>query len=170
MKLQYGSVFGNFKWQAEADVDAALVPVLAGLGALQIGQRTPSSNAEKVLAGYDKRPEKFRRDSIPFSEDAADVLAEHLSSMKVEIGRNEKDEPVYANITAEVVVGRYEGSTADVKMADERAAYARHAKDLPEFAAKIGFAGELGDGTKENAPVEFLRSIRAYVNALRAAL
>lgn len=167
MKIQYGSVFGNFKWVAESDIPDSLVPMLCALGALQVGQRTPSSTAEKALAKYEKRPTGFKRDSIPFSEENAEILASNLRSMKVETGRNEKDEPIFATIIAEVVVEQYEGSTADVKMTDERNAYARNgaANKLSKLAEKVRFTGEVGDGKAENAPVEFLRAIRAWAKA-----
>lgn len=167
MKIQYGSVFGNFKWSAVAEIPDALIPTLCALGALQVAQRSPSSAAEKALAGYEKRPAKFERKSIDFSEDNAAILAMQLEKMKVETGRTEKDEPVYADILAQVTVEQYEGSTADVVMKDERAAYARNGEKntLDKLAAKVGFVGEVGDGKAENAPVEFLRAIRAWAKA-----
>lgn len=172
MQIKYGSVFGNYRWDATADVTDDLVSVLAPLGALQIGQRSPSTAAEKEMAGYEKRPKGFNRNTIPFSEDGAKTLAKHLQTMRVEIGRNDKDEPVYANINADVAVTKYEPSEADVKMPDERAAYARRGKagELAELAEKVGFEGELGDGTAENAPVDFLRAIRAWSKAQVAAI
>lgn len=173
MQIKYGSVFGNFRWDATADVSDELVSVLAPLGALQIGQRSPSTAAEKEMAGYEKRPKGFNRNTIPFDAKLADVLAKHLKTMRVETGRNEKDEPVYGNITADVTVTEYVPTEADVKMPDERAAYARNAKadTLEELARKVSFDGEsLGDGTAENAPVEFLRAIRAWSKAQVAAI
>lgn len=170
MKIQYGSRFGNFKWIAEADIADALIPTLLQLGCLQLGQRSPSTAAEKEMAGYEKRPAKFERDSIDFSDEAAAILAKHLSAMKVETGRNEKDEPIFATIEADVKVEKYEGSTADVKMLGERAAYGRHSADLADFAKLVGYAGELGDGKAENAPVAFLRAIKAYIDAQLKAL
>lgn len=172
MKIQYGSVFGNYRWDATADVGDELVSVLAPLGALQIGQRSPSTAAEKEMAGYEKRPKGFNRTSIPFDAAKADVLAKHLKTMRVETGRNEKDEPVYAEIQADVTVTEYVPTEADVKMPDERAAYARNAKanTLDALATKVSFDGEVGDGTAENAPVEFLRAIRAWSKAQVAAI
>lgn len=172
MKIKYGSVFGNFKWSAESEVSDELVSVLAPLGALQIGQRSPSTAAEKEMAGYEKRPKGFNRSTIPFSPEGAETLAKHLREMKVEIGRNEKDEPVYATLKANVTVEEYVPTEADVKMPDERAAYARNAKaeKLDALAEKVGYEGEVGDGTAENAPVEFLRAIRAWSKAQVAAI
>lgn len=165
MKIQYGSAFGNFKWNAEAEIDEAMMPVLCALGALQVAQRTPSSAAEKALAGYDKRPAGFKRDSIPFSEAGASTLEECLEAMKVEVGRDDKDQPIFAVIKAAVEVVEYIPTVGDVKMTDERNAYARHGKagDLEAFAKKVGYAGaDMGDGTAENAPVEFIRAIRKF--------
>lgn len=164
MQIKYGSVFGNFAWSATADVSDELVSVLAPLGALQLAQRSPSTAAEKVLAGYEKRPKGFNRNTIPFSEVGAETLAKNLRTIRLETGRNEKDEPVYAEIKADVTVVEHVPSEADVKMPDERAAYARNAKadTLDKLAEKVGFEGEVGDGTAENAPVEFLRAIRQW--------
>lgn len=164
MQIKYGSVFGNYRWDAIADISDELVAVLAPLGALQIGQRSPSTAAEKEMAGYEKRPKGFNRNTISFSEVGAETLAKHLKTMRVEIGRNEKDEPVYASISADVTVTKYVPKETDVVMADERAAYARNAKadTLDKLAEKVGFDGEVGDGTAENAPVEFLRAIRQW--------
>lgn len=162
--IKYGSVFGNFKWNAEASVSDELINALLPLGALQIAQRSPSTAAEKAIAKYEKRPKGFNRNTIPFSPEGADILAKNLREMRVEIGRNEKDEPVYATLKATVSVEKYEPAEADVKMPDERAAYARNAKagTLDKLAAKVGFDGESGDGTAENAPVEFLRAIKQW--------
>lgn len=172
MQIQYGSVFGNYRWDATADISDDLVAVLAPLGALQIGQRSPSTAAEKVMAGYEKRPKGFNRNTIPFSPEGAETLKKNLSAMRVEIGRNEKDEPVYGTINADVTVQKYEPTEADVKMPDERAAYARNAKagKLDALAEKVEYDGEVGDGTAENAPVEFLRAIRAWSKAQVAAI
>lgn len=168
MKIQYGSIFGQFKWTAEAEISDELVAALVPLGALQIAQRSPSTAAEKELAGYDKRPEKFSRTKdINYSEANAKVLAKHLETVQVEIGRDEKDKPVYKTFAATVVVEQHTPGEADVKMADERKAYARNGEKntLAKLAAKVGFAGEVGDGKSENAPVEFLRAIRAWAKA-----
>jgi hypothetical protein len=171
--IEYGSVFGNYKWSAVATIDDKLIDALLPLGALQVGQRSPSSAAEKEMAGYEKRPVKFNRAAgIPFSTEGAAILAKHLKTMRVEIGRNAKDEPVYAELNADVNVEQYVPKEQDIVMADERAAYARRGKagELEELAAKVNFDGEVGDGTAENAPVDFLRAIRAWSKAQVAAI
>lgn len=70
--------FGNFAIAIEADVEEKHEATLVELGLLQILQRTPSSNAEKALAGSawptgkksgrPLRPKGFERSSIPFTE------------------------------------------------------------------------------------------------------
>lgn len=158
-------MFGNFEWLAEAEVSDEMVSLLAPLGALQIAQRSPSTAAEKQMAGYDKRPLKFQRGSIPFSEADAETLRKHLSKLTFKVG--EGDAARECQFTADVTVSEYVPTEADVKMADERKAYARNGEKntLDKLAAKVGFAGEVGDGKSENAPVEFLRAIRAWAKA-----
>jgi hypothetical protein len=84
--------------------------------------------------------------------------------MKVEIGRNEKDEPVYAEIVADVTVEEYTPTGADSVYKAEKEVYERHEKagDMQAFAEKIGFEGST---TREDgeAPKEFLVAIRNYV-------
>src|SRR5215475_14095992 len=56
--------FGFFGWKASAEVSQAMLELLAGLGLLQILQRSPATEAEKKLANYEKRPKGFQRSSI----------------------------------------------------------------------------------------------------------
>jgi ubiquitin len=163
MKLQTKSTFGNFAIEAEAEVSAEQRDYLANLGLLQVLQRSPASAAEKALAGYDKRPSGFKRDSIPFNEANAEKL---IAAMEAPIEFKENGEEVIPAIFCSVVATEYVPSVADVKMTDERNAYARHGKagDLPAFAAKVGYDGQLGDGTKEGAPVDFLRAIKRFTD------
>jgi hypothetical protein len=163
MKLQTKSTFGNFAIEAEAEVSEAQRDYLANLGLLQVLQRSPASAAEKALAGYDKRPSGFKRDSIPFNEANAEKL---IAAMEAPIEFKENGEEVIPAISCSVVATEYVPSVADVKMTDERNAYARHGKagDLQSFAKTVGYDGAVGDGVAENAPVEFLRAIRRYVN------
>lgn len=173
-QVKCGSNFGQFAWTGVAQIDDKLIDALLSAGVLQFAQRSPSTAAEKEIVGYEKRPEKFNRNTIPFSADAADVLKKHLSSFKVEVGRDEKNAPIYASIAMEVEVTEKPDSSTDVVMKDERAAYARRKGDtdaLVELAEKVGYEGEeMGDGTAENAPVEFLRAIRAWSKAQTKAL
>lgn len=160
MKINTSSTFGNFAITAEANVSDALRDALANLGFLQVMQRSPASAAEKALAGYDKRPSGFKRDSIPFSEDNAETLRKNLANMKFTIGEGEASQEF--NIDAEVLVTEHIPSVADVKMNDERAAYGRNAGKLDKLASKVGYTGNVGDGIPANAPVEFLRAIRNW--------
>ena len=69
MKANATSTFGNYRWTGETpELTQEQIQALIDLGFLWVMQRSPSSNAEKTLAGYEKRPEKFERKSIPFSE------------------------------------------------------------------------------------------------------
>jgi hypothetical protein len=162
--LKTKSTCGNFSVEAETDVTQEQLKILGGFGLLQILQRSPMSKGEKVLAGYDKRPAGFKRDSIPFNQENASKLAKVLSE-PIEIAEGNQIECV-------VDVTEYVPTEADVKMPDERAAYARNAKadTLDKLAEKVGFDGEVGDGTSENAPVDFLRAIRAWSKAQVAAI
>lgn len=81
MKIQTQWTFGNFVITAETNVETAepVGPVAQALmekGFLQLLQRVPASNAEKALAGYEKRPAGFKRDSIAYSEENALALTE----------------------------------------------------------------------------------------------
>jgi hypothetical protein len=167
MKLSTKSTFGNFAIEAEADVSNEQRDYLANLGLLQVLQRSPASAAEKALAGYDKRPAGFKRDSIPFSDDNAATLAK---AMEQPIEFKEDGKSVIPAIECVVNVTEYLPTVADVKMTDERNAYARNAAKLPALAKRVGYAGDVGDGTAENAPVEFLRAIRAWSKAQVEAL
>jgi hypothetical protein len=79
MKIQTQWTFGNFVVTAETTVETAepVGPLAAALmekGFLQLLQRVPASNAEKALAGYDKRPAGFKRDSIPYNAENVEEL------------------------------------------------------------------------------------------------
>lgn len=157
MKLNTKSTFGNFAIEAEADVTDEQRDALANLGLLQVLQRSPASAAEKAMAGYDKRPSGFKRDSIPFSKDNAETLTGELEK-PIEFADG------IAAISCAIAVSEYVPTEADVKMTDERNAYARNAakQSLPALAKKVGYAGELGSGAGADAPVDFLRAIRAW--------
>lgn len=122
------------------------------------------------MAAYEKRPKGFQRTTIPFSDGNAETLRKNLSKLTFKVG--EGDAAKEYQFTADVVVEKYVPTEADIKMPDERAAYARNAKadTLDKLAEKVGFDGEVGDGTAENAPVDFLRAIRAWSKAQVAAI
>lgn len=163
MKIETSSTFGNFSIVAEAEVSDKQRDALANLGLLQLLQRSPASSAEKAMAGYEKRPSGFKRDSIPFNEANAGTLTSEMQK-PIKVGEGVDD------LKVSVVVSEYVPAVGEVKLTDERKAYARNAKKLPALAEKIGYAGEQGDGTEENAPVEFLRALRAWSKAQVAAL
>jgi hypothetical protein len=154
------STFGNFKWFASCEITDVVRDVLADLGFLWVMQRSPSSNAEKALAGYEKRPAGFKRSEIEFSDESASRLATMLSD-EVEIAENLKIMPNILKVIEHEI-----GKVAEPKYADEKKAVQRHidAKDIVSWAAdKVGFTGE-GDLTVEN--VEFLKAVKALKQRL----
>lgn len=94
MNIQTTWTFGNFIVTAKTTVETAepVGPLAAALmekGFLQALQRVPASNAEKALAGYDKRPAGFKRDSILYSEENALKLSEAFgTSVEITEGVN----------------------------------------------------------------------------------
>lgn len=165
MKINTKSTFGNFLVEAEAEISNEQRDELAAFGFKWLLQRSPFSGAEKVIAGYEKRPSGFKRDSIDYSEAKAEQLVAELQKPIEIVEGIEK-------LQASVLVTEYVPTVADVKMTDERNAYAKAGAEgrLASVATKVGFKGEVGDGTKENAPVDFLRAIRAWKNAQLAEL
>lgn len=164
MQIKYGSVFGNYRWDASVEITPEQAALLAPLGALQVAQRSPSTAAEKEMAGYEKRPKGFTRTQIPFSTEGAEVLRKHQSVLEIPIGEDANGKVQTVKLNATVGVEQYFGTEADVKMTDERNAYARNAEagKLEQLAKKVGYTGDLGDGAAVEAPVEFLRAIRAW--------
>ena len=162
---------GQFDVTLTANVDAETQARLASLGLRYLGQR--NSEVDKILGGFEKNSEgklvrrsNFKRNEVEFSETLRDALAASFATLTLPKAEGEEEAPTLA---ATVAIDRYEGGgKAEIKYAGERKAYARHgvAGDLPAFAEKIGYEGEVGDGTAENAPVEFLRAIKAYVDSL----
>lgn len=156
-KITFGSVFGNYIWKGVAEVTPEIALLLAPLGALQIAQRSPSTVAEKAMAGYgDKRPKGFKRTDIPFSEKGAEILKSNLSVLSIPVG---DDKVIELMVDAEVSL--YEGSD-ESKYTQERKHYHKRFMEskLPELAKNVKYAGELGDGSEKNAPMEFLVAIR----------
>jgi hypothetical protein len=155
------STFGNFKWTAQAQITDEQAVILAEKGLLQIIQRSPASEAEKVLGNYEKRPTDFVRSSIPFSEDNAETLAKFLGA-EIELGEGVVIKPSVSVIEHEI------GAASQPKFVEEKQIVERHAKagDLVAWATdKVGFTGE-GDLDVEN--VEFLKAVKAYKAAILA--
>ena len=162
VNLNCNSTFGNFKWEASVSVTEEQAEVLASKGLLQILQRSPASEAEKSLGSYEKRPANFERKSIPFNDENATRLSKFLGN-SVEIAEGVEITPT-VKVTEHVI-----GEAVAPKFTDEKKAVQRHidAKDVQAFATKVGFKGE---GALDTENLEFLRAIRAHVDALRAAL
>lgn len=167
------STFGNFKFTIDAEVSDTQRDALAQLGLLQLAQRSPATAAEKKMAGYDKRPAGFKRTSIAFSEENAAVLREALGKIKVPVGEDEKGNEITEDLLCDVTVSEYvPGEGSEPKFASERAKYVQRAGEgkLEALAAGVGYDGDLGDGTAEGAPIEFLRAIRAKVQEMAKSL
>lgn len=157
--IKFGSVFGNFQWEAEAEISETLANALLPLGALQVAQRSPSTAAEKAMAGYEKRPNGFKRTTIPFNEGNADTLRKHLEAMKFEVDDTE------FNLECVVNVKQYIPTEKESLFVAERAKYVQRAANLAALAKAVGYDGEVGNGVAEDAPMPFLVAIRAWVRA-----
>lgn len=159
-KLKCNSTFGNFRWAAECEVSDEQLAVLANAGLLQLLQRSPASRAEKVLAGYEKRPDKFERSSIEFSDANAKTLAQELSK-PLEIAEGEEIKPA--------VVAEYHeiGASSAPKYVEEKGIIARHVK-AGDFAQwmhdKVGFDATAGEADS----TEVLKAVKAYKQRLLA--
>ena len=161
-KIKYGCTFGNFAWEAEATVDDALIAALLPLGALQIAQRTPSSEAEKAMAGYEKRPKGFQRNSIAFSDANADILQKRLTSIAV------TDKLTLVN--DKVTVVEYVPEAPEKKFAEAKA-FLDDLESDPQFEtlvkSKLNYAGDThGDDGEWN--VELLRIVDVRLAEQRA--
>jgi len=169
MKLQCTSTFGNFKWTAEADVTEEQAAILANAGLLQVLQRSPASRAEKRMAnggkGYEKRPDKFERSSIEYSELAGKVLAGELGS-EVEIAEGMTISPTVSVSFHEI------GGSALPKFVEEKQIVSRHVAkgDLAEWAsATVKFSGDTVDHDG-NPTTDFLQAVKAYKTARLSAI
>lgn len=161
MKTTLKTTMGNFAVSAEAEVNPDQFAILADAGLLQFTQRTPFSSAEKLMAGYDKRPAGFKRNSIEFSADNALTL-ESVLEKPIEIAEG-------VTITlSNISVAEYVPAVKEPMFASERAKYASKNGDLvnlQKLATAVGYAGEIGDGSAANAPVAFLEAIKTWVKA-----
>jgi len=107
-QIEVSSSFGNIAYTARLDVSEAVEAALLKQGALRILQGKVSGQAEKELAGYDKRPAGYKRTDIPWSEANGQVLAKHYKGVEVEIGENEKGESIMEDLgVTEVIVSEY---------------------------------------------------------------
>ncbi len=156
-EIKVSSTFGNYKWDASVIVGDKQVDALLAAGILQILQRTPATTAEKAMAGYEKRPQGFKRDSIPYSESGAKILMDAMESAGVDLGGDEPDPLVIEVKVEEYVPG--EGSTP--KFTEEKVIVKSKEGDEDRLAAlcdRVGYEGK--DLTVDN--IDFLRAIRVY--------
>lgn len=155
MKLKTDSVFGNFAFAIEAEVGEKEVQLLASYGLLQIAQRSPASAAEKAMAGYEKRPTGFKRDSIAYGESAAAILREKLSAIPLDGN---------GTITCSVTVTEYvpAADATQTKVDVEIAGRHESAGDLESWlAATCKYSGP----THEND--EYAPAMLAAIRAVR---
>lgn len=166
-KLKATSVFGNFRWNGECEVGESELERLAGLGLLQIMQRGPSSTAEKTLAGYVKRPEGFKRNSIPFSEENAKVVKDAFSTVTLEA--DEENALPELKVKFDITVEKYVPPTADPKFTEEKTIVGNHVSkgDLTEWAKAKGL-GDVPEKPLEDK--EFLAKVREVKKATLAAM
>lgn len=163
--------FGFFGWNAVAEVSMRVLLYLAGLGLLQLLQRSPATNAEKKLAGYEKRPKNFERSSIPFNDANKGVFASLMGAV-VELVNGEEGKPDYwkESFTPGINCWYHPlGETTAPKFVEEIKIVKRHieSKDIEQWAKdKIGFQGNLGDKPEENT--ELLIAVKAFVKKLTA--
>jgi hypothetical protein len=170
-KLTCTSTFGNFGWTATADVTQEIADVLASKGLLQILQRSPASEAEKVLAGYEKRPKNFERKEIPFSEANSKTLAKYLGA---DVTLSDEDDKTVGVVKPAVTVKFHEiGAASAPKFVEEKQIADKHVKagdfsqwmhDTIKFDA---VAADLEDETKAAA---VLGAIKAYKVAMLKTL
>lgn len=154
------SVFGNFKWTAEAAVSDEQRDALAAFGLTQVLQRSPASAAEKAMAGYDKRPEKFQRGSILYDEGKAALLKTHLEGAKVDIAGKEQ------GLAVEITVVQYVPTTAEASKEAKELHAARVASGtLAKLAANVGYAGD--DIMAATPSTAFLSAIQAKLAAIK---
>ena len=143
----------------EANVTDEQMLILANAGLLQVYQRTPQSRAEKLMAGYEARPQGFKRSDIPFSEKGVEQMIETLlDSVEIADGQMLKATAATAKF--------YEiGKVAEPKYAEERKAIAKHLADnsfVAWIADKVGYPCVEEDAYKE----ETLKAVKAFKTRL----
>lgn len=164
-KVNATSTFGQSRWVGHAEVSQAIYDWLASQGFLWVMQRTPSSNAEKTLAGYEKRPDGFKRSSIPWAD-----LEKGLAPLLGKPIDLETDDEVKFTINPVIDSVKFHeiGAGVEPKYADEKKAVRKHidAKDIVTWATdKVGYTGG-GDLDENN--VEFLKAVKALKQRLLA--
>lgn len=158
MKTEASSRFGNFQWTATGEISDELVAILLPFAITQILQRSPSSNAEKAMAGYEKRPEGFKRDSIPFNEDNSLKLTEALEAADVEVGEGKDAKTIPLGLTVEVT--EYVPTVAESKFTEEKAIVDRHEKAGDKDAWLKNTVKFTGDASDEQAVLVAVREFK----------
>lgn len=160
--LNCESTFGNFKWVASVEVTEEVALTLASKGLLQILQRSPASEAEKKLAGYEKRPKDFERKMIPFNEANAQTLGEYLGA------KHEIDEGVFIQPTLEISFHEI-GGGKELVYKDAKFVIARHIKD-GDFAQWMDtVVGVKGVTAADAEKPEVLQAVHVMLKAAYAA-
>jgi hypothetical protein len=156
--------FGFFGWRTSVELTEAQLAYFASLGVLQYMQRSPASNAEKILGKFEKRPENFKRSEIPWNNENKAIFVREMSKSQ-EIGED-SDKFSFTPVTEAFYHDL--GATAEPKYADEKKAVQKHidAGDVSKWnIEKVGYEGR--DLTVEN--VEFLKAVKAFKQKLWAA-
>lgn len=160
--VKFDTTFGNFDIVATARVSDEIADALSNFGALQVWQRKPASAAEKEMAKYDKRPKDFERKSLSYSESGVAILKKSLQDVTFKL-----DDKVFKFSFDDAAITQHVPTEREGKFELERESYVRfmHEGLGAEKAYKVGYTGELGDGTFEGAPIGFLRAIAAWKRA-----
>lgn len=167
MMIKTTNSFGNFQYDIVAEVSDAQRDELASLGLLQVLQRVPASKAEKEMAGYEKRPDAFKRNSIAFSEANAAVLKKHLEAAKLDVTVGDKTDS--QGLAIEANVSLYVPTTGEPAFKEEKAMVVdRRAKgQLAKLAANVGYTGnDIEDAEPSKA---FLIAIRTKLKEITEA-
>jgi hypothetical protein len=161
-KVNATSTFGNYRWTASASVTPEQAAILADLGFLWVMQRSPSSKAEKVMAGYEKRPDNFKRANIPFDDKGVKTLKDELSSA-VEIADGVRIKADTMNVVFHEI-----GATSEPKYAFEKQAITKHinAGDALDWARDV--VGYDGEGKIDTENVALLKAVKAFKDRLLA--
>lgn len=166
--------FGNFDitvaLRADIGEGTASAMVLAAAG-LNILQRGVASAAEKALAGYEKRPEGFQRNSLAYSEANAGKLEDAFTG---KFNLNPKGKPeVWLEYTCTGVTEHEVGGTKESKFTEEKATIRKWLTLSPEEMTtkltKIGFKGSV-DGDSDEDILPACHALRAYFKSLKASL
>lgn len=163
MKITVRWTFGNFSITAAAEIPltepvSLLTKAILEKGFLQLLQRVPASSAEKALARYEKRPEGFKRTSIPYSDDNALKLSDAFGT-SVEVEAKTETTPAVLLPFAITDVVEHEGSdgASSRKMATEMAG---QVKDNAAMLAVLG----VKDGATE---AELIEACHTFLTGLR---